>query len=134
MPQFPSLQHRIASSNYITGLSEESSWEGGWHEASSRKVIIIKLLLQAFLVHSCFSNETIGDIEIGKYFDIEFGFKNRELNEDFKGYLVAYAKALGAKVSLIELPKPNNKEEIEHENYKEKLYNGIVALLKDYDR
>ena len=64
MPQFPSLQHRIASSNYITGLSEESSWEGGWHEASSRKVIIIKLLLQAFLVHSCFSNETIGDMSL----------------------------------------------------------------------
>lgn len=79
-------------------------------------------------------NETIGDAEIGKYFDIEFGFKNRELNNNFKGYLIAYAKALGAGVSLVELPKPNNKEDIERENYKEKLYNGIVALLKNYDR
>lgn len=79
-------------------------------------------------------NETIGDIDVGKYFDIEFGFKNRELNDDFKGYLIAYAKALGAGVSLVELPKPNNKEDIERENYKEKLYNGIVALLKDYDK
>ncbi|WP_055069627.1 M14 family zinc carboxypeptidase [Clostridium massiliamazoniense] len=79
-------------------------------------------------------NETIGDSDVGKYFDIEFGFKNRELNNNFKGYLIAYAKALGAGVSLVELPKPNNKEDIERENYKEKLYNGIVALLKNYDR
>ncbi len=110
-----SVPESKALANLVFNINKESS-----------KVILLD-------VHG-WLNETIGDVEIGKYFDIEFGFKNRELNDDFKGYLVAYAKALGAKVSLIELPKPNNKEEIEHENYKEKLYNGIVALLKDYDR
>lgn len=110
-----SVPESKALANLVFNINKESS-----------KVILLD-------VHG-WLNETIGDVEVGKYFDIEFGFKNRELNDDFKGYLVAYAKALGAKVSLIELPKSNNKEEIEHENYKEKLYNGIVALLKDYDR
>lgn len=77
-------------------------------------------------------NETLGDYNVSKYFDNQFGIGNTPLNDNFKGYLIEYGKSLGADVSLVELPRPSSKADIKNRNYEGKLYNGVINLLKNY--
>lgn len=77
-------------------------------------------------------NETIGDFSVGKYFDREFGFKNKLPQNAANGYFITYAKSLGAKTSLIELPKPSGKADIKNKDFQGKLYKGLVNLMKNY--
>lgn len=72
-------------------------------------------------------NITYGDSDIGQYFDKEFGFSHS--SSYGKGYLQAWAKSIGAKTSLVELPTPTSTSDILNRNFSGKLTNSIKNML-----
>jgi len=72
-------------------------------------------------------NKTYGDSDIGLYFDQQFGFSHS--SSYGSGYLISWAKSIGAKTSLIELPMPSSAGAIVSNNYAGKLSSGIIDML-----
>ncbi|QAA34161.1 Ig-like domain-containing protein [Clostridium manihotivorum] len=74
-------------------------------------------------------NTTIGNSEIGGYFDKEFGFAHKGgLNG--QGYFSSWAQSIGAKATLVELPWPSNSQDIINRAYSQKVSNAVINILK----
>jgi len=122
---WPSNFEPYYSSRYKTGSSPLGTVEGTDlknfienHIGNNQKIILD--------VHG-WLNKTYGDTEIGIYFDEQFGFTNAVSYGN--GYLTTWAKSIGAKTSLIELPQPSSASAIISNNYAGKLTNGIINML-----
>lgn len=74
-------------------------------------------------------NITYGDSDIGQYFDEEFGFGHSSTYGS--GYLQTWAKSIGARTSLIELPMPTSTEDILNRDFSGKLTDGIINMLNN---
>lgn len=77
-------------------------------------------------IHGWF-DETYGDYDVAQYFDNQFGF--RHYSTYGSGFLQTWAKSIGAKSSLIELPMPSSTADIINRNFSGKLTNGIRNML-----
>lgn len=74
-------------------------------------------------------NKTYGDIQIGKYFDNQFGFTH---NSSYgSGYLQAWGKSIGAKSCLLEYPMPTSTTSIISNDYSGKTSTAIRNMLND---
>ncbi|MBK1809941.1 hypothetical protein JHL18_04705 [Clostridium sp. YIM B02505] len=74
-------------------------------------------------------NTTIGNSEIGGYFDREFGFAHKG-DLGGQGYFSAWAQSIGAKATLVELPWPNSVQDIINRGYAQKVSNAFVNIIK----
>lgn len=75
---------------------------------------------------------TYGFSGVAKYFDEQFDLKNRFIHVYDGGYFVGYAKDKGAKSVLVELPKPENAEDMEKKDYNQKMVNAVENLIDNY--
>lgn len=75
-------------------------------------------------------NQTYGDLDISQYFDEQFGFGHS--SSYGKGYLQAWGKSIGARVSLIEFPMPSSPSDIINRDFSGKLVNGIRNMLNGF--
>lgn len=73
-------------------------------------------------------DQTVGDIQIGKYYNEEFN--NINSYSYGSGYLITWAKeTLKAKVSLVELPLPKSPKDIINKDFSGKFINATFNLL-----
>ena len=76
-------------------------------------------------------NQTIGDPQIGKFYNKQFSNSNQ--HSWGTGYLVTWAKEkLGAKASLVELPEPKNAQDVIKRDFSGKFIKGTINLLNEY--
>lgn len=72
-------------------------------------------------------NQTYGDSGIGGYFGEQFGFGHSSTYGS--GYLETWARSIGARACLVELPMPSSATNIIDRNYSGKLTNAIKNML-----
>ncbi|EPB8177073.1 SH3 domain-containing protein, partial [Clostridium perfringens] len=72
----------------------------------------------------------IGNPEVGQYFRNQFGFEQRYGYGDDRGFMIGWAKSIGAKAALIELPgSTNSHSDVVNGRYLEKIINAVTNLL-----
>ena len=75
-------------------------------------------------------NITYGDSDIAKYFNNEFGFGHT--SSFGTGYLTTWAKSIGAKSVLIELPYPSSSDDILNRDFSGKLSTALKNMMNNY--
>ncbi|PPK44663.1 amidase domain-containing protein [Clostridium algidicarnis] len=74
----------------------------------------------------------IGNPEIGQYFRNQFGFEQRSGYGEDKGFLIAWAKSIGADAALIELPKnTHSHSDVINGGYSQKIINAVNGILSN---
>ena len=72
----------------------------------------------------------IGNTEIGQYFRNEFGFEQRYGYGDNRGFMIGWAKSIGAKAALIELPgSTRSHSDVVNGRYLQKIINAVTNLI-----
>ena len=72
----------------------------------------------------------IGNPEIGQYFRNEFGFEQRYGYGDNRGFMIGWAKSIGAKAALIELPgSTRSHSDVVNGRYLQKIINAVTNLI-----
>lgn len=77
-------------------------------------------------------NFTAGNSGVAKYFDSSYGLSNMQPKVYDGGYLVGYARSIGAKETLVELPNPGSPAQAASKNYNQKMINSVNNLIKNY--
>lgn len=76
----------------------------------------------------------IGNPEIGQYFRNEFGFEQRYGYGDDRGFMIGWAKSIGAKAALIELPgSTRSHNDVVNGRYLQKIINAVTNLIGGSD-
>ncbi|GKU26378.1 hypothetical protein CFOLD11_32050 [Clostridium folliculivorans] len=76
-------------------------------------------------------NDAIGNTEIGQYFINQFGFTQKTGYGEDSGYLIAWAKSIGAKATLIELPSSAySHSDVVSGGYSQKIVTSVKNLIK----
>ncbi|MDK0981226.1 SH3 domain-containing protein [Clostridium perfringens] len=71
----------------------------------------------------------IGNPEIGQYFRNEFGFEQRYGYGDNRGFMIGWAKSIGAKAALIELPgSTRSHSDVVNGRYLQKIINAVTNI------
>nr|WP_253197606.1 SH3 domain-containing protein [Clostridium algidicarnis] len=74
----------------------------------------------------------IGNPEIGQYFRNQFGFEQRSGYGADRGFLIAWAKSIGADAALIELPKnTHSHSDVINGGYSQKVINAVNGMLSN---
>ncbi|MGL4990323.1 MAG: M14 family zinc carboxypeptidase [Sarcina sp.] len=77
---------------------------------------------------------TSGNQNLANYFDEQFNLHNTVIHKMYYGgYFVGYAKMIGAKSVIVELPKPTSPENLEAQHFDQKMLNAVNNLIKDYN-
>ncbi|HFR3986066.1 TPA: hypothetical protein ACHVIO_002047, partial [Streptococcus suis] len=72
----------------------------------------------------------IGNPEIGQYFRNEFGFEQRYGYGDNRGFMIGWAKSIGTKAALIELPgSTRSHSDVVNGRYLQKIINAVTNLI-----
>lgn len=72
----------------------------------------------------------IGNPEIGEYFRNQFGFGQRSGYGDNRGFMIGWAKSIGAKAALIELPgSTKSHSDVVNGRYLQKIINAVTNLI-----
>ncbi|MDZ5255151.1 SH3 domain-containing protein [Clostridium sp. LIBA-8841] len=72
----------------------------------------------------------IGNPEIGQYFRNQFGFEQRYGYGDDRGFMIGWAKSIGAKAALIELPgSTKSHSDVVNGRYLQKITNAVTNLI-----
>lgn len=72
----------------------------------------------------------IGNAEVGQYFRNQFGFEQRSGYGEDRGFLIAWAKSIGAKSALIELPTNTySHSDVVNDGYSQKIINAVKNLM-----
>lgn len=75
--------------------------------------------------------ETIGDEELGKYYQKQFGL-SKHIYTYGKGYLVNWARTLKkGRSTLVELPEVTKHSQVVNSNYAQKWINATMKMLKE---
>ncbi|WP_443660618.1 peptidoglycan-binding protein, partial [Clostridium algidicarnis] len=74
----------------------------------------------------------IGNPEIGQYFRNQFGFEQRSGYGADRGFLIAWAKSIGADAALIELPKnTHSHSDVINGGYSQKVINAVNGIISN---
>ena len=76
-------------------------------------------------------NETIGDNEIGGFYRNTFGI-SKHIGSYGSGYLVNWARSIGARSMLLELPPVYSHSQVVNNNYVSKFTNATMNLLRSF--
>ncbi|WP_415338180.1 SH3 domain-containing protein, partial [Clostridium perfringens] len=72
----------------------------------------------------------IGNPEIGQYFRNQFGFEQRYGYGDDRGFMIGWAKSIGAKAALIELPgSTKSHSDVVNGRYLQKITSAVTNLI-----
>ncbi|HHD2752364.1 TPA: M14 family zinc carboxypeptidase [Clostridium perfringens] len=72
----------------------------------------------------------IGNPEIGQYFRNQFGFEQRYGYGDDRGFMIGWARSIGAKAALIELPgSTKSHSDVVDGRYLQKITNAVTNLI-----
>ncbi|QAA31097.1 M14 family zinc carboxypeptidase [Clostridium manihotivorum] len=75
-------------------------------------------------------NAAIGDPQIGQFFRNQFGFEQRNGYGEDSGFMIAWAKSIGAKAALIELPTNTySHNDVVNGGYSQKVINAVRGIL-----
>ncbi|WP_160675116.1 M14 family zinc carboxypeptidase [Clostridium sp. C8-1-8] len=75
-------------------------------------------------------NAAIGDPQIGQFFRNQFGFEQRNGYGEDSGFMIAWAKSIGAKAALIELPtNTHSHDDVVNGGYSQKVINAVKNLM-----
>ncbi|MGL4990252.1 MAG: M14 family zinc carboxypeptidase [Sarcina sp.] len=77
-------------------------------------------------------NFTAGNSGVAKYFDSSYGLSNMQPKVYDGGYLVGYARSIGARETLVELPNPGNPAGAASRGYNQKMINAVNNIIKNY--
>lgn len=77
---------------------------------------------------------TSGDQNLANYFDDQFNLHNTVIHKMYYGgYFVGYAKMIGAKSVIVELPNPTSPENLESQHFDQKMLNAVNNLIQTYN-
>ncbi|MCB2288110.1 bacteriocin, partial [Clostridium algidicarnis] len=108
----------------VNESSKLSEFIQGIKNKTSGKMVVIDL-------HG-WEGAAIGNPEIGQYFRNQFGFEQRSGYGADRGFLIAWAKSIGADAALIELPKnTHSHSDVINGGYSQKVINAVNGILSN---